>query len=329
MPRAFPFLLALFAAMPAASAIASQPQSSPYAALAALEARVATIGYRLTTANAGWCPALQPQFGWIWGDPRLYDPARRTEALAAYGASDTDAPYIAAVAAGSPAERAGLRVGVPVRSVNGGAIPPGKGDDPFARIAAAETLFASLPPTATASLSTTGAQTVAVTATAGCATDFRVDARDRPEGAADGRLVVVSAGLIQFAGDDNELAAPLAHELAHNILRHRARLDAAGVDRGIGKQFGRSARLFKTTEIEADRLSAWLLAGAGYDPHAAIRFWTRFGQRAGRPLFQAGTHPRWQDRVASIEAEVRAIDAARAAGRPLLPPLIADPPPLE
>ena len=126
-----------------------------------------------------------------------------------------------------------------------------------------------------------------------------------------------------------EMAAAIAHELAHNILRHRARLDAAGVDRGLGKQFGRSARLFKQTEVEADRLSVWLLAGAGYDPAAAARFWTRFGQRKGRPLFQAGTHPNWRDRVAALETEAAAVAAARAGGRPLRPPLIGAPPPLE
>ena len=124
-------------------------------------------------------------------------------------------------------------------------------------------------------------------------------------------------------------AAAVAHELAHNILGHRARLDAAGVDRGLLQQFGRNARLFKQTEIEADRLSPWLMANAGYDPRAAVRFWTAFGQRAGRPLLQAGTHPRWQDRAASIEREVRAIDAQRAAAQPLAPPLIGAPPPLE
>lgn len=310
-------------------ATASAAESSPYTELAALEGRVAAIGFRLTTANAAWCPTVQPQFGWIWGDPRLYGEAQRAEALVAYHAADVDAPYIAAVAAGSPADRAGLRVGAPVLAIDGKAVPASESADPFARIAAVETLLAALPPRGVVEISGTAGAKTAVTPVPGCASDFRVDARDRPGGAADGRLVVISSGLVQFATNDDELAAAVAHELAHNILRHRARLDAVGVDRGLGKQFGRSARLFKQTEIEADRLSAWLLAGAGYDPHAAIRFWTRFGQREGRPLFQAGTHPRWRDRVASIEAEVRAIEAARAAGRPLEPPLIADPPPLE
>lgn len=320
---------ALLAILPATPAAASASAASPYPELAALEGRIAAIGFRLTTANAAWCPALQPQFGWIWGDARLYAPARRAEALTAYHASDVDAPYLAAVAPGSPADLAGLKVGVPVLLLNGVAVPQGEGSDPFARIAAVETLFATLPQGVAAQISGAAGHVATVTPVPGCATDFRVDARDRPEGAADGRLVVVSGGLVQFATNDDELAAAVAHELAHNILRHRARLDAAGVDRGLGKQFGRSARLFRQTEVEADRLSPWLLAGAGYDPHAAIRFWTSFGKHEGQSLFQAGTHPRWRARVASVEAEVRAIDAARAAGQPLQPPLIANPPPLE
>ncbi len=312
---------------PAAMASAS-PEPSSYSALAALEARVATIGFRLTTANAGWCPVQQPQFGWIWGDVRLYAAADRAAARAAYRAGDGDAAFLAAVAPGSPAARAGLGVGTPVTSIDGAAAPRGEGADPFARITALEMLFAAHPPQAPVKISGNGNQ-VDVTPIAGCASDFRVEAVDRPMGIAKGRLVLISKGLAEFAASDEELAAAIAHELAHNILRHRTRLDAAGVDRGLGKSFGRNARLFKRTEIEADRLSVWLLAGAGYDPDAAVRFWTRFGQRKGKPLFQAGTHPRWQDRVASFENEIRAIDAARTAGYPLVPPLIANPPPLE
>lgn len=308
-------------------ALASSGDSA-YPTLAALETRVATIGFRLTTANAGWCAARQPQFGWLWGDLRLYDATDRAAARAAYHTGDDDAVFVAAVAPGSPAAVAGVITGTPVVTIDDVAAPRGETDAPFARITAVERLFAARLPQSPVRISD-GGKAIDITPVAGCVSDFRVEAIDRPMGVADGRLVLISKGLAEFATNDEDLAAAIAHELAHNVLRHRARLDAAGVDRGLGKQFGRNARLFKQTEVEADRLSVWLLAGAGYDPQAAVRFWTRFGQRKGKPLFQASTHPRWQDRVASFEAEIRDIDAARTAGRPLDPPLIAAAPPLE
>lgn len=331
MPRRTPSLLAALSLLVVAApvAAAAPDRASPYASLAALEARVAAIGFRLTTANAAWCPVRQPQFGWVWGDPRLYDPGHRPEALAAYGAADRDAPFVAAVAPTSPAAAAGVRVGMAILGMGAAAVPNGEDAHPFARITAIEMQLAALPPTAPLDFDVGTAAPLRVTPVAGCVSDFRVEANEKPGAIADGRMVLVNHGLAQFAADDAELAAAIAHEIAHNILRHRARLDAAGVDRGLGKQFGRSARLFKQTEVEADRLSAWLLAGAGYDPAAAARFWEKFGQREGRPLFQAGTHPRWRDRVASINAEVAAIAAARASGQALHPPLIDAPPHLE
>lgn len=319
-------IVAILSLSMAAPALAEQ---SPYAALATAEARVAAIGFRLTTANAAWCPVRQPQFGWIWGDPRLYTPDRRAEALAAYGANDHGHAYIAALAPAAPAASAGMTVGTPVTGMAGARLPDGVGDHPFARITAIETSVAALPVDIPLALDVGAGRVVTITPAAGCASDFRVEANERPAAVADGRMVLVNQGLADFAADDDELAAAIAHELAHNILRHRARLDAAGIDRGLGKQFGRNARLFKQTEVEADRLSVWLLAGAGYDPAAAVRFWERFGQRKGRPLFQASTHPNWRDRVASLQTEAAVIAAARAAGQPLHPPLIDAPPPLE
>lgn len=325
--RSFSILIGLVCAAPA-WASADAPATG-YALLARQEARVATIGFRLTTANAAWCPAIQPQFGWILGDPRLYDAYDRAEALAAYHATDADTAFVAAVAPGSPAATAGLRTGAAIGAVNGQPVDVAEGNDAFARMTALEKLFAALPPRARVMIAGIDGRAAAIDPVPGCASDFRVNARAAAAGGADGRLVVVSAGLVDFAASDDELAAAIAHELAHNILRHRARLDAAGVDRGLGKQFGRSARLFKQTEVEADRLSVWLLAGAGYDPAATVRFWSRFGQRKGAPPFQAATHPGWRDRVASFEEEIRAIDSARTAGQPLKPPLIDAPPPLE
>lgn len=301
---------------------------SPYSALRSYEQRIAAIGFRLTTANAHWCPQQAPQLGWILGDPRLYDPARWPAAQAAYGAGLTDTPFIAALAPDGPAASAGMTVGMAVAAINQTPpLPPT--NDPFTRIDGFETTVATLPATAMVHVTDANGTVYHLTPVAGCASDFRVDAKDEATGSADGRLVQISAGLASFASDDDELAAAVAHELAHNILRHRARLDAAGVKRGLLQQFGRSARLTRQTEVEADRLSVWLMQAAGYDPEAAVRFWETFGRRKGTVLFQAGTHPRWRARVAALQKEIDTIRAIKARGGPLHPPLIDAPPPLD
>src|SRR3546814_10513946 len=78
-------LLLLAIVTVAAPAIAAAPaedaEDGVYAELAALEARVAAIGFRLTTANAGWCPVRQAQFGWIWGDPRSEEHTSELQSL--------------------------------------------------------------------------------------------------------------------------------------------------------------------------------------------------------------------------------------------------------
>lgn len=330
MSRPVRSLFAALSVLIATPTLAAAPATSaPYASLAALEARVAAISFRLTTANARWCPAIQPQFGWLWGDLRLYGERDRAGARTTYRARDADAPFIAATAPGSPAAVAGLEVGTPILAIDGVPLSAQPGADPFARITALEIQLGARPPDTPVDIATSDGLTVRVVPVAGCASDFRLEDRKQVAGVADGRLVLINAGLARFADDDDELAAAVAHELAHNILRHRARLDTAGVDRGLGKQFGRSARLFRQTEVEADRLSVWLMQGAGYDIDAAARFWRAYGKQGGPVLFQAGTHPRWQARVASVETEIVAIRSTLAAGAPLTPPLIGAPPPLE
>jgi hypothetical protein len=63
---------------------------------------------------------------------------------------------------------------------------------------------------------------------------------------------------------------------------------------------------------------------AGYDPTAAVRFWTRFGPR-GLNFLGSPTHPNWRWRVQSFEAEIARIRAAQAAGRALMPDFVTLP----
>jgi predicted Zn-dependent protease len=110
----------------------------------------------------------------------------------------------------------------------------------------------------------------------------------------------------------------MAHELAHNVLEHRRRREEAGVRSGMMGGLGRNARVFRAQEVEADRLSVYLLDRAGFDVDAAARFWRRFGP-AGLGI-DSPTHPPWRSRVAALALEAQRIREARAAGRPVTPP---------
>lgn len=300
-----------------------------YGAYRAMDARVATIGYRLATRNADYCRERQPATGLVLSDFALYPSGQRQAAARAYSTSVTSGPiFVAAVAEASPAYAAGLRTGHTIAAIDGeplATIPP-HGDGDYTRMAAIETamprwLGDGEMAVSVASVTTT--TTVPVKAYPACASIFQVKASASLGAAADGRYVQINAPLVDFAGEDDELAAVLAHELAHNILRHRPRLDAAKVKRNLALQLGRTARLIRATETEADRLSVWLLASAGYDPRAAIRLWTRWQKEHGKPLIASATHGRESTRIAILEDEIAAMEHAKAADPAAHPPLLA------
>lgn len=290
------------------------PTSAPAAAiddLAQQEARLATIGWRLTSGGARWCPELAPQPGWILGDPRRFDKRERAAAKLTYGAGG-DGPFVAAVAPGSSAERAGLARGTAIAAIDGQPVPT-LGDEPTVRIDAVQVMLAAREPSAPLSVADEGGRHYELGASPGCASGFRIEQSGK-QAAANGKLVRLTLRLAASVVADDELAAVVAHELAHNILRHPAQLAA-----------NRSVEAIRGNEIEADRLSVWLLADAGYDPRSAIRFW----ERHKKPLIRAATHPPRRERIAAIEAEIEAMAAARTTDPAARPPLVAALAPLE
>jgi len=333
MTRSLPLALAAFALFCAPAARADEARDlALYGAFRAMDARVTTIGYRLATGNVGLCEQRQPATGLALSDIALYPAKQRAAAARAYSRADAAPPvFVAAVADGSPAYQAGLRTGHAIVAIDGEPLATIAHQDKsnYARMAAIEDAMARWLADGALVVSIASASaTVAVPLTGepACATIFQVKASASLGAAADGRYVQVTAPLVDFAHEDEELAAVLAHELAHNILRHRERLDAADIDRGLLQEFGRSARLTRATETEADRLSVWLLAGAGYDPMAAVRFWTRWDKERGKPLIASATHGRSSTRLAAIEDEIATMAAAKAADPAASPALIAGPP---
>lgn len=311
----FPAVILLILTCATTQAAPRQDDIAAYRALVQQDLRLATVGYRLASANAPFCEKRERNPGWVIHDERQY-PDRET-ARAAFGFR---APIsISAVVPGGTAERLGIKAGDALLALD---------DRPFdmnvearhkqsavrseTAQQALRQAFADGGPVKLILKTTAGARKFAVDPPPICASRFWVDAKTALDAGADGEGVRVTAGLMEFLGDDHELAAAVAHELAHSILGHRQRLAA--------KPGVKSTR---ATEIEADRLSVWLMANAGYDPAAAVRFAERYGRKTGLGIFSAGTHPRWKNRVSIMQAEIDLIATTAKQDGLLPPPLLS------
>ena len=152
--------------------------------------------------------------------------------------------------------------------------------------------------------------------------------------------IFVTRGLLALADDTSEIAAVMAHEIAHVTAQHAAKraekektaalfakVSTAVLDRPQEGQEQQAkgllslAQFSREQEFEADKIGIKTIGAAGYDPFAAARFldllgrWTALrasllGQNAnvGKPDMMS-THPSTPERVAQAVAEARQIGA--------------------
>jgi len=163
-----------------------------------------------------------------------------------------------------------------------------------------------------------------------------------------GGKIGVNTGMWTVAKSPDELAAVLAHELAHVLSRHAAervsQQMAAGVALeaaqsysgartspentrmlmgalGLGAQLGVMLPFSRVHETEADVLGQRIMAEAGFDPAAAVRLWQNMmrASSGGRPPQMLSTHPDPQNRIVALQARVAELQPvaaqARASGR--------------
>ena len=289
----------------------------------AADMRLAAIGYRLATANAALCDRLEPGTGLQLHAIEQYDGAVRDAARSFFGFATPVA--VEGVVPGSPADRAGLRAGDALSRIGPVTIDAdsGKGGATTQRIVQLHQAVAMLPPSAPLPVDriANGASgEVVIQPVPACRTRFELKLDGGLDAQADGTMVQIGARFLEDYPDD-ELAALVAHELSHNILHHRDRLEAKGVNFGMLAGFGGNVKYFRQTETEADLLSVYLLANAGYDVRAAARFWGKFGKRTDAGFLAERTHPGWKDRRATVEHEAALIEANPT--RPIIPPLVA------
>ncbi len=258
------------------------PRDAGILALQAQDMRVATIGHRIATENTARCPVRAAQSGLVLHSLGQYGAANRAVMSGQFGVSPY--PTIWGVVPGSAAARAGLYEGDVITAVNGVAMPNAVTRKPSYKVVevaenALEAAFAKGP--ATLSLGrTTGVKSVRLSPALACPSLFQIVPGSKLTATAAGRYVQLSSAIVEATRDDDELAFIIAHEMAHNILDHKAQL----------KTKGREAKNIRSTEIEADEFGLTLMHGAGYDPQAAPRFWARMGDRMDAGFLRDGTH---------------------------------------
>ncbi len=133
-----------------------------------------------------------------------------------------------------------------------------------------------------------------------------------------GGYIYITRQMVALANSEAELAAVLAHEVAHIALRHanqRTLLQDELKGATAAYSNDQMHAFTRDQEIDADVASIRLLAVAGYDPFAQARFLATVGQqadlvlRAGEPAPRdPDTHPAIVDRVRRAYAEAKKVE---------------------
>jgi predicted Zn-dependent protease len=145
-----------------------------------------------------------------------------------------------------------------------------------------------------------------------------------------GGKVVVYTGILSITQDVTGLAVVMGHEIAHAVAHHGAERMSQGLMQelggvalsvaiqnepqttqnifmtayGVGSTIGVILPFSRTQESEADRLGLSFMAMAGYNPNAALNFWTRMSQSktGGSPPEFLSTHPSDQTRIENLKS---------------------------
>lgn len=181
-----------------------------------------------------------------------------------------------------------------------------------------------------AALSRCGRNITAVVPNEGYAWEFIVfDSKEQNAFCLPGGKIAMYSGIMDLMRNEAELAFVVSHEIAHAIARHYGERQswsnalkwggailAASTDTSSAvysgvSQYGVLLPFSRSNEYEADKIGMILMAKAGYNPEAAIEFWSRFteGSNEGALSGLMSTHPRDTDR---IEAMRKVLPSARA-----------------
>ena len=262
-------------------------------------------GWPVLTANAELCPRTRAAIGVKTHSLKSYSKRLRPAATRVLGADKT--PRIFHIADGSPAARAGFRRGDIILNDDGD--PAKLGGKSWNKILADKAVNIRRGDDVI---------TLNVDPVMSCNYDLRLSNSTAINAFADGRNILVTTGMMDFAKSDDELALIVGHELAHNTMGH--------IRKSITNyivSFG-GTRYTRPFESEADYVGLYYLTRAGYSPRGVEDFWQRLSTVAPKGINRAKTHPTFPDRFLRIKSAQDEIFEKQKTGAPLIPNFLSE-----
>lgn len=145
-----------------------------------------------------------------------------------------------------------------------------------------------------------------------------------------GGKIGVHTGILKVATNQHQLAAVIAHEVAHVLARHtNERVSQEMAVRGglgmiqaianpvsptgqalmgllgVGAQYGVLLPYSRVQESEADLLGLDLMARAGFDPRESVNLWVNMDRAGGsQPVEFLSTHPSHATRMQDLQQRI-------------------------
>lgn len=300
-------------------------------AIVAYQDRLYRVAAPLLISNATLCKSsARNLLGFTAKNRHSYSDGFTRAAQSALGLGDR--LQVTGVLAGSGAARAGVQQGDILASIEGTAMPVG----PDAERRAAAMLGPLVEKKSMLRLGLLRQDrpvSIDVPLTLACAYGIELGNTDIVNSYADGRRILVTRGMADFARNDSELAYVIAREMAHNALGHAhqqknapalsARIDElTRLEPAPGMQAGAAVKPYSQAfDTAADRVALYMLARAAYPIEATLEFWQRLAKAYPVTIPEAHTalHPSAVYRWPAIKRTIAAIKAKQGTGKPLVP----------
>ena len=303
--------------------------------------RLQNVASKIVVDGAGMCGDKVGSFyGFNFWNQNSFSAAMKESATAKY--SLTEHFKILSIVPQSPAEKAMLKEGDTIVSINGWLIPLGKDMQKQLNQKLTDA-GKTYTPIEIAVLRDNAEQKLSITPIKACDFTVHLAPDDTKNAYADGKNIVVYKGMMDFFKSDEEIALVVSHELAHNSMKH---IDAKQKNATVGGVFGLLLDIAAATagvntngdfarlgagiagnaysvefEQEADYVGLYFMQKAGYPIDNAAGFWRRMAVNNSQAITVKSSHPTTPERFVAIEATVSEIKAKIEKGAPLAPEL--------